>query len=73
MVTGTVGSKVEISFIGQPKPAGKGPQPQPSDTSEISVWGETLQIEEETEMQTSMYYLQERFQVMEGTGWTLET
>ena len=30
MVIGMVGSKVEISFIGQPKPAGKGPQKQPS-------------------------------------------
>ena len=29
-VIGMVGSKVEISFIGQPKPAGKGPQKQPS-------------------------------------------
>ena len=36
-VIGTVGSTVEISFIGQPKPAGKGPQKQLSTPSVFEV------------------------------------
>ena len=65
-VIGVVGSKVEISFIGQPKPAGKGPQKQPS-TPVKSVF-EVKHYRLKKRQKHSMYYLQKRFQVMEGTG-----